>query len=181
MEPIGCPETSARDCHFMLRNIPEERISHLFRGGSMESTISTISFTKEHTLRKYIFANFRCWCLPFCATSFVLSRFEDLIPKYNLVIYSFRFEQICKTGTFSHSESICVGVPVLVPPAQSEGHHQAISPRTCQYRRAIRSWHHLEAIKEIVTDSSLLLTLITFILCNLSREWSGLAGWNIFF
>jgi len=23
MEPIGCPETSVRDCHYSLRNIPE--------------------------------------------------------------------------------------------------------------------------------------------------------------
>jgi hypothetical protein len=52
MEPIGCPETSARDCHYTLRNIPEEPRSLLFRGRSVKSTISTIPFTKEHTLRK---------------------------------------------------------------------------------------------------------------------------------
>jgi len=29
MGPIGCPETSVRNCHFMARNIPEKRTSHI--------------------------------------------------------------------------------------------------------------------------------------------------------
>jgi hypothetical protein len=29
MGPIGCPETSSRNYHSALRNIPEERRSHL--------------------------------------------------------------------------------------------------------------------------------------------------------
>ena len=35
MGPIGCPETSVHNYHFTLRNIPEERRSHLHRGGSI--------------------------------------------------------------------------------------------------------------------------------------------------
>ena len=31
IEPIGCPETSVRNYHSTLRNIPEERISHIYR------------------------------------------------------------------------------------------------------------------------------------------------------
>jgi hypothetical protein len=37
MGPIGCPETSVRNCHHSLRNNPEERGSQLLRGGSLKS------------------------------------------------------------------------------------------------------------------------------------------------
>jgi hypothetical protein len=37
MGPLGCPETSVRNYHCKLRNIPEERRSHLLRGGSLIS------------------------------------------------------------------------------------------------------------------------------------------------
>ena len=36
---IGCPETSARDCHYWLRNDPEECSSEVLRGGSQKSRI----------------------------------------------------------------------------------------------------------------------------------------------
>ena len=36
---VGCPETSARNYHYSLRNNPEERSFHLFRGGSLKSRI----------------------------------------------------------------------------------------------------------------------------------------------
>jgi len=39
MGPIGCPETSVKNYHYMLRNNPEERISHLLRGGSLKSRL----------------------------------------------------------------------------------------------------------------------------------------------
>ena len=32
MEPIGCPETSVRNCHYTLRNSPEEHSSLLQKG-----------------------------------------------------------------------------------------------------------------------------------------------------
>jgi hypothetical protein len=35
MGPIGCPETSVRNYHYSLRNIPEDRTSQLFRGESL--------------------------------------------------------------------------------------------------------------------------------------------------
>jgi len=35
--PIGCPETSVRNCRFSLHNNPEERISRPVRGGSLKS------------------------------------------------------------------------------------------------------------------------------------------------
>jgi hypothetical protein len=35
--PTGCPETSIQTYHSTLRNIPEERRSHLHHGGSLKS------------------------------------------------------------------------------------------------------------------------------------------------
>jgi len=35
--PIGCPETSVRNCRYSLRNNPEERSSPLLRGGILKS------------------------------------------------------------------------------------------------------------------------------------------------
>jgi hypothetical protein len=37
MGPICCPETSVRNCHYSLHNNPEERSSHLLRGGCLKS------------------------------------------------------------------------------------------------------------------------------------------------
>jgi hypothetical protein len=39
MGPIRCPETSVKDYHSTLSNIPEECRSHLHRGGSLKSRI----------------------------------------------------------------------------------------------------------------------------------------------
>jgi len=35
LEPTGCPETSARNYCYALRNHPEDLSSHLLRGGSL--------------------------------------------------------------------------------------------------------------------------------------------------
>ena len=40
MRAVGCPETSVWNYHTMLRNIPEERRSHLYRGGSLSARSS---------------------------------------------------------------------------------------------------------------------------------------------
>jgi hypothetical protein len=39
MGPIGCPERTLRNYHFSLRPNPEERSSHLLRGGSLKSRV----------------------------------------------------------------------------------------------------------------------------------------------
>jgi len=39
IEPIGCPETSVRNYHSMLRKVPHEGRFHLRHGGSLESCI----------------------------------------------------------------------------------------------------------------------------------------------
>jgi len=41
MELIGCPETSVNNYQSTRRNIQEERRSHLFRGGSLQSRRSS--------------------------------------------------------------------------------------------------------------------------------------------
>ena len=42
MEQVSCPETSVRDCHYKLRDIPKERGSYLLRGGILKSSISDL-------------------------------------------------------------------------------------------------------------------------------------------
>jgi hypothetical protein len=42
--PIGCPETSIRNWHSMLRKIPEEGRSHVHRGTSLKSRIRQFKF-----------------------------------------------------------------------------------------------------------------------------------------
>ena len=37
MGPMDCPETSVRNYHYSLRNNPEDRSSHLLRGGNLKS------------------------------------------------------------------------------------------------------------------------------------------------
>jgi hypothetical protein len=52
MGQIRCPETSIRNYHFALRNIPEERGSHLHRGASLKLRIRntcTRNFSKFFT------------------------------------------------------------------------------------------------------------------------------------
>jgi len=44
MGPTGCPETSVRNCHYWLRNKPEERSSELLRGGSLKSHTVPMDF-----------------------------------------------------------------------------------------------------------------------------------------
>ena len=51
-ESICCPETSVKNYHYTLRNSSEESSSHLLRGGSLKSRITTLystsSFTQHH-------------------------------------------------------------------------------------------------------------------------------------
>jgi len=39
---IRCPETSVRNCHYSLRNGPEERISHQLNGGGLKTRRSLV-------------------------------------------------------------------------------------------------------------------------------------------
>ena len=43
-EPIGCPETSVRNYHSTLRNIPEEHRSHIHRSWNLNSHICWIYY-----------------------------------------------------------------------------------------------------------------------------------------
>jgi len=64
MGPIGCLETSVRNCHHSLRNNSEDRSSHLLRGGSLKSHRLTfveinISVWKDVFVR--IWWKITCW------------------------------------------------------------------------------------------------------------------------
>jgi len=43
----GCPETSVMNYHYSLRNNPEERSSHLLRGGSNLLSVCIIQMTSN--------------------------------------------------------------------------------------------------------------------------------------
>jgi hypothetical protein len=49
MGPIGCPETSIRNYHYLLRNGPEERSSYLLRDGILKSVNVRFSLFTERT------------------------------------------------------------------------------------------------------------------------------------
>ena len=53
MGPTGCLETSVRNCHYCVRNNPEERSSQLLRGGSLklrtELYLKNLFFCKNGT------------------------------------------------------------------------------------------------------------------------------------
>ena len=62
MGPKVCPETSVRNNRCTLRNNPEERRSHLLRGGSLQSCIKVVSSEKGVLLPLVVLA--RIWdCL----------------------------------------------------------------------------------------------------------------------
>jgi len=52
MVPIGCPETSARNYDYTLRNIPAERSSYPLRGTSLKSR--TVLECLDHTKMGYV-------------------------------------------------------------------------------------------------------------------------------
>ena len=43
MGTLCCPETSAKNCHYYLRNNPEERGSRVLRGRSLKSRILSVT------------------------------------------------------------------------------------------------------------------------------------------
>ena len=77
MGPTGYPETSVRHYHYTLRNVPEERRSHLPRGGSLKShkerlskyeTLSTLEQFRDYKNsfklpRKYLLWKRVYWAL----------------------------------------------------------------------------------------------------------------------
>ena len=47
MGPIGCPETSVRNCPYSLRNDPEERRAHLLPNGSLLSRVAFLEIKSK--------------------------------------------------------------------------------------------------------------------------------------
>jgi len=96
MGSICCPETSIRNYHYLLRNSPEERSSHLFRGLSLKSRkaryechtfccsscfIGEINQPVSMTF-DYVAKTFNIWrqmdVITFWELSFVISEFIDV-------------------------------------------------------------------------------------------------------
>jgi hypothetical protein len=56
MGPIGCPETSIRDCHYSLRNSHEESSPHQHHGGSLKSRLAKfINRKHENSFCDFLF------------------------------------------------------------------------------------------------------------------------------
>jgi len=48
--PIVCPEISVRNCHYSLPNSPEDRCSHILRGGSLVSHKTKLAVNQQHVV-----------------------------------------------------------------------------------------------------------------------------------
>jgi hypothetical protein len=86
MGPMGCPETSAKDYQYSLRNNSEGRSSHLLRGGNLKSR-GMVQLTNRH-INAYL-PEFDSWILDhdcFCGplgTSTVMRPEREGDPMYN--------------------------------------------------------------------------------------------------
>jgi hypothetical protein len=49
---LNGPETSARNCHYALRNSPENDSSHLLRGGSLITHMKTLCMFSQVSKRR---------------------------------------------------------------------------------------------------------------------------------
>ena len=64
MEPMACSETSVINYLYSLRNIPEERNSHLLRGGSLKSHNITLSLDATSCSSRVTYQRFgQTYCL----------------------------------------------------------------------------------------------------------------------
>jgi hypothetical protein len=53
----GCPKTSVRNYHYMLRNIPEEHRSHLLQGRSLKTHTATNELVSDKQLENSVEGN----------------------------------------------------------------------------------------------------------------------------
>jgi hypothetical protein len=81
---IGFPETSVQNYHYTLRNIPEERRSHLHRGGSLKSRRAVTAFGTLFLASGFLQSHLFCDTVVVCILSFnilVLQYFVCLSKK----------------------------------------------------------------------------------------------------
>jgi len=65
MGPIGCPETSVRNCHYSPRNSQEERSPHQYHGGRLKSRLNKFNNRKHEN--------------SFCDSSFHVDKQNDVL------------------------------------------------------------------------------------------------------
>ena len=99
MRPIACPETSSRNYNFSLHNNPEERSSHLLRGGSLKSRFDAVCFNinKKKSARAENFFQ-RSLCCIFSADFDKCYKFPvETSTGMTLLMIIFRYH-VSKTG-----------------------------------------------------------------------------------
>jgi hypothetical protein len=87
MGPTGCPKTSPRNCHYMLRNILRDNRSHLLHGRSLISCMGHESVENRNLVNKLQF-KFSC--------SILQIRKSNTKVNYDLFSLAIRFHNIPK-------------------------------------------------------------------------------------
>ena len=75
MGPIGCPETSVINYHYLLSKNPEEHSSHFLRGGSLKSHMDIYMESFKY-LGSILTNDGRCTCEIKCRTAMVEAAFN---------------------------------------------------------------------------------------------------------
>jgi hypothetical protein len=107
MGPTGCPETSITNYQSTLRNIPEERVSRLRRGGSVKSRKYSICLKRSQTAKHYQYCMYvlrqsgiisiACMCSDSQALS-VLHVCAQTVRHYQYCMYVLRPPSIISTA-----------------------------------------------------------------------------------
>jgi hypothetical protein len=109
MGPIGCPETTVRNYHHSLRNHPEERSSHLFRGGSLKSLLVTSSFTLATNTD---IASHLMFVVPYILVIYMFNSgpVHCILYFFRRWLYMFRvlFAPIIRSTTAAYSHRFCM-------------------------------------------------------------------------
>jgi len=80
MGPTGCPETSVRNYRHTLRNYPEERSSHLLRGGSLDHSQEWAVEVTESKEMTSVTLTTHSYSLPNYFTGLICGLYRKLIP-----------------------------------------------------------------------------------------------------
>jgi hypothetical protein len=88
MDPIRCPETSVKDYHSTLLNIPEQPRSHKHRGGSLQSRAFLLLFPLHAFMRSclghemcYVFIKIKQEGSKLCFCHVMLNEMCHFVPR----------------------------------------------------------------------------------------------------